>query len=105
MLREFIKSSSGLAPIRQGLGLGSVISILSGVAVLFGAKEAAASEWCEECYYDTWVRGKRVTLRGYKSCSSTTTSELVTNSYGSKEIISTTTVSCSSCGSGGPPCP
>ena len=42
MLREFIESSSGLAPMRQGLGLGSAISILSGIAVLLGAKGAAA---------------------------------------------------------------
>lgn len=42
MLREFIGSSSGLAPIRQGLGLGSAISILSGIAVLLGAKGAGA---------------------------------------------------------------
>ena len=44
MLNEFFKSSSGLAPIRQGLGLGSIISILSGVAILLGAKGAAAHD-------------------------------------------------------------
>ena len=41
-LREFFTSSSGLAPARQGLGLGWVISALSGVAILLGAKEAGA---------------------------------------------------------------
>ena len=51
MLREFIGSSSGLAPARQGLGLGWVISALTGVAVLLGAKEAEAG--CED---NTWVR-------------------------------------------------
>ena len=46
-LREFFTSSSGLAPARQGLGLGWVISALTGIAVLLGGKEAAADE-CEE---------------------------------------------------------
>ena len=41
-LREFIGSSSGLAPARQGLGLGWVISALVGVAILIGAEEAQA---------------------------------------------------------------
>ena len=41
-LREFFASSSGLAPARQGLGLGWVISALTGVAILLGAKEAGA---------------------------------------------------------------
>ena len=41
-LREFFVSSSGLAPARQGLGLGWVISALTGVAILIGGKEAAA---------------------------------------------------------------
>ena len=41
-LREFFTSSSGLAPARQGLGLGWVISALTGVAILLGAKEAGA---------------------------------------------------------------
>lgn len=49
-LREFIGSSSGLAPARQGLGLGWVISALTGLAILLGAREAAAS--CEE---DSWT--------------------------------------------------
>ena len=56
MLREFIGSSSGLAPARQGLGLGWVISALTGVAVLLGAKEAEASD-CDrswtECNYSS----------------------------------------------------
>ena len=50
-LREFFTSSSGLAPARQGLGLGWVISALTGVTILLGAKEAKASdcdrEWVE----------------------------------------------------------
>ena len=41
-LREFFTSSSGLAPVRQGLGLGWVISALVGVAILIGAEEAEA---------------------------------------------------------------
>ena len=42
-IREFIVSSSGLAPARRGLGLGWVISVLSGVAILLGARGAEAS--------------------------------------------------------------
>ena len=42
-LREFFTSSSGLVPARQGLGLGWVISALTGVAILLGAKEAGAN--------------------------------------------------------------
>ena len=41
-LREFFASSSGLAPARQGLGLGWIISALTGLTVLLGAKEAEA---------------------------------------------------------------
>ncbi len=50
-LREFMGSSSGLAPARQGLGLGWVISALTGVAVLLGAREAAA-----DCDKRSWIR-------------------------------------------------
>ena len=48
-LREFFVSSSGLAPVRQGLGLGWVISALTGIAILLSAREAAAcnSSWKE----------------------------------------------------------
>ena len=48
-LREFFTSSSGLAPARQGLGLGWVISALTGVAILLGAREVTAcnSSWKE----------------------------------------------------------
>ena len=53
MLREFIGSSSGLAPARQGLGLGWVISALAGVAILLGAREAAA-----DCDKRSWTREK-----------------------------------------------
>ena len=42
ILKEFLMSSSGLASARQGLGLGWGISALSGVAILLGAKGAAA---------------------------------------------------------------
>ena len=50
--REFIGSSSGLIPAQQGLvGLVWVISALTGVAILLGAREAAAS--CED---EEWVR-------------------------------------------------
>ena len=53
-IREFIVSSSGLAPARRGLGLGWVISVLSGVAILLGARGAAA-EACpssRDCAFD-----------------------------------------------------
>ena len=52
-LREFFTSSSGLAPARQGLGLGWVISALTGVAVLLGAKEAKADN---DCDVSPWIR-------------------------------------------------
>ena len=52
-LREFFTSSSGLAPARQGLGLGWVISALTGVTILLGAKEAAA-----DCDDRSWTRCK-----------------------------------------------
>ena len=56
MLREFFTSSSGLAPARQGLSLGWVISALVGIAILVGAEEAEAqSQDCPaiviECEY------------------------------------------------------
>ena len=50
-LREFIGSSSGLAPLRQGLGLGWIISVLAGIAVLIGAEEARA----DVCQYRTYI--------------------------------------------------
>ena len=46
-LREFFTSSSGLVPARQGLGLGWVISALTGVAILLGAKQVKADD--HEC--------------------------------------------------------
>ena len=52
-LREFFTSSSGIAPVRQGLGLGWVISALTGIAILLGAKEAEA-----ECDKREWTRYK-----------------------------------------------
>ena len=57
-LQEFFTSSSGLAPMRQGLGLGWVISALTGVAILLGAKEAEAIK-CKaytdsNCSYNAW---------------------------------------------------
>ncbi len=53
-IREFIVSSSGLAPARRGLGLGWVISVLSGVAILLGARGAAAEDCptSRACAYD-----------------------------------------------------
>ena len=48
-MREFIVSSSGLAPARRGLGLGWVISVLSGVAILLGARGAEAED-CPDWY-------------------------------------------------------
>ena len=46
-LREFFTSSSGLVPARQGLALGWVISALTGITVLLGAKETEAGA-CDE---------------------------------------------------------
>ena len=63
MLREFIGSSSGLAPARQGLGLGWVISALAGVAILLGAKEAEADSECDR----TWT-----TCSSSSSCAQAT---------------------------------
>ena len=52
-LREFFASSSGLAPARRGLGLGWVISALTGITVLLGAKEAeAACPTYSDCEFD-----------------------------------------------------
>ena len=48
-LQEFFTSSSGLAPARQGLGLGWVISALTGLTVLLGAKEAEACQIVLRC--------------------------------------------------------
>ena len=48
-IREFMVSSSGLAPARRGMALGWVISVLSGVAILLGARGAAA-EACPSSY-------------------------------------------------------
>ena len=53
-LREFFTSSSGLVPARQGLGLGWVISALTGITVLLGAKEAEADN---DCGVPSWMRG------------------------------------------------
>ena len=57
-LREFFTSSSGLAPARQGLALGWVISVLTGITVLLGAKETEAglceSRTYDDCGYDAW---------------------------------------------------
>ena len=52
-LREFFASSSGLVPARQGLALGWVISVLTGITVLLGAKEAKAGD--HQCYEDSWT--------------------------------------------------
>ena len=56
-LREFFASSSGLAPARRGLSLGWVISALTGITVLLGAKEARADDCSDlvepvSCSYD-----------------------------------------------------
>ena len=50
-LREFIGSSSGLAPMRQGQGLGWAISALAGFVVLFGFNKAEADRMCPS----TWI--------------------------------------------------
>ncbi len=80
-LQEFFTSSSGLAPARQGLGLGWIISALTGVAILLGAKEADAAE-CRyrtylDCGWDGWcasrTKGKEpircCTFTEYADCS------------------------------------
>ncbi len=74
-LREFFTSSSGLAPARQGLGLGWVISALTGVAVLLGAKEAKADE-CEyrtyqDCSWNAWCFAKTLGQRPIRCCEIT----------------------------------
>ena len=58
-IREFIVSSSGLAPARRGMALGWVISVLSGVAILLGARGAEAAcpqsrecRWSDSCSED-----------------------------------------------------
>ena len=83
-LREFFVSSSGLAPVRQGLGLGWVISALTWVAILISPKEAQAGK-CErrtfwDCSYNAWcddytdgeepIRCCEITVR--KDCSFST---------------------------------
>ena len=45
-LREFIGSSSGLAPMRQGLGLGGSVRVLAVLVVLLGGEEAEADTKC-----------------------------------------------------------
>ena len=45
-LREFIGSSSGLALMRQGLGLGWVVRALALLVVLLGIEEAEADTKC-----------------------------------------------------------
>ena len=53
-IREFMVSSSGLAPARRGMALGWVISVLSGVAILLGARGAAAGDCptSRDCEFD-----------------------------------------------------
>ena len=53
-IREFMVSSSGLAPARRGLGLGWLISVLSGVAILLGARGAEAGDCLtsRDCQFD-----------------------------------------------------
>ena len=52
-IREFMVSSSGLAPARRGMALGWVISVLSGVAILLGARGAeAACPTSRDCQFN-----------------------------------------------------
>ena len=74
-IREFIASSSGLAPARQGLGLGWVISALAGVAVLLGAKEDKADA-CEyktyqSCSWNFWCAASTLGKRPIRCCEVT----------------------------------
>ena len=71
-LREFFTSSSGLVPARRGLGLGWVISALTGITVLLGAKEAEAEE-CRRytdsnCSYSVWCDDRSDGARPLKCC-------------------------------------
>ena len=68
MLREFFESSSGLAPMRQGLRFGSVISFFSGIAILFGAKGAAASSCPTTCSWDFTCWISTLGQRSYEVC-------------------------------------
>lgn len=75
-LREFFTSSSGLAPARQGLGLGWVISALTGVAILLGAKEAKADDECEyrtyeDCSWNAWCFAKTLGQKPIRCCEIT----------------------------------
>ena len=110
MLREFIESPSGLAPMRQGLGLGSVVSMLAGVAVLFGAKGAAAhpcssSTWTEECVsctYKQWNGSTYVDANGYQDCTYSYKHQAFPGlPHGTCELVS----DCTSCSAPAPPCP
>ena len=71
-LREFFTSSSGLVPARQGLGFGVVISALTVIAILLGAKEAKPS----------------ATEEGGKGISGTTQVATVRTNGGSSEDVS-----------------
>ena len=53
-LREFFASSSGLAPARRGLSLGWLISALTGITVLLGARgaEANACPTSRDCQFN-----------------------------------------------------
>ena len=80
-LREFFASSSGLVPARQGLALGWVISALTGITVLLGAKEGEAGDECsdrtyEDCEYSAYCASKDANkpfsccpVREYPDCS------------------------------------
>ena len=71
-LREFFASSSGLVPARQGLALGWVISALTGITILLGAKEGEAGA-CErrtydDCGYDAWCDDRTDGAEPIKCC-------------------------------------
>ena len=70
-LREFFVSSSGLAPARQGLELGWVISALTGVAILLSPRGAAAchSPWTEFGGYSSSCDSK---TNGARACKERT---------------------------------
>ena len=67
-IREFMVSSSGLAPARRGLGLGWVISVLSGVAILLGARGAEASN-CSTIRDCSFNQDCALKIRASRSCA------------------------------------
>ena len=79
-LREFIGSSSRLAPAWQGLGLGWVISALAGLVVLFGINKAEADRVCPS----TWIGCSSSSISNpcFDSASADSTEKYLYYTYG-----------------------